>query len=176
MGGNQSAENGVNNLKEEEQDKAKLAEQLEHDKLVFGEFDDLFDKYDHDCDGFLDEFEVQDALKSYVMKHKDQKHLIDDLTNQLEISADYKLNKEDFRNMMVSFVGRKDPIDEIIDVFKVFDKNLSAQIGATELSHVFRKLGLTLTDEESTSLVKEGDNDNDAVVDFHEFISIMISK
>jgi Ca2+-binding EF-hand superfamily protein len=41
---------------------------------------------------------------------------------------------------------------------------------------VFAKLGLNLTDEESLSLVREGDNDGDDVVDFHEFISIMISK
>jgi calmodulin len=96
--------------------------------------------------------------------------------NQLDLPSDYKLSKEEFRNLMVCYVGSKDPIDEIIDVFKVFDKNLSAQIGPTELTHVFNKLGLNLTEEESKSLVKEGDNDGDDVVDFHEFISIMISK
>ncbi len=173
MGNKESSENLV---KEDEDNKAKLQEQLEYEKLIYGEFDDIFDKFDFDGDGLLDEFEVVDALKSYCLKHKDKKQLIDDLKNQLEITSDYKLNKEDFRNMMVSFAGNKDPIDEIIDVFKVFDKNLSAQVGPTELGHVFAKLGLNLTDEESISLVREGDNDGDDVVDFHEFISIMISK
>jgi Ca2+-binding EF-hand superfamily protein len=128
MGNKESSENLV---KEDEDNKAKLQEQLEYEKLIYGEFDDIFDKFDFDGDGLLDEFEVVDALKSYCLKHKDKKQLIDDLKNQLEITSDYKLNKEDFRNMMVSFAGNKDPIDEIIDVFKVFDKNLSAQVGPT---------------------------------------------
>lgn len=161
---------------EEEEDKLKVQEQIEMEKLKYGVFDDIFDKFDYDCNGYLDESEIHMALKSYIQKHKDQKAQVEDLLNQLEISGDYKLNKEDFRNMMICFVGNKDPIDEIIDVFKVFDKNLSAQIGPTELAHVFAKLGLNLTEEESRILVQEGDNDGDSVIDFHEFIAIMISK
>jgi calmodulin len=163
-------------MKEEEEDKAKLNEQIELEKAKYGEFDDIFDKFDHDNGGTLDQIEVFHAFRSYCLKHKDHKLQIDDLINQLDLPADYRLSKDEFRNLMICFVGSKDPIDEIIDVFKVFDKNLSAQIGPTELTHVFNKLGLNLTDEESKSLVREGDNDGDDVVDFHEFISIMISK
>ena len=166
----------LNNNNDDEEDRRIIQEQMEQEKLKYGEFDDIFAKYDMDGNGCLDDQEIKMALKSYVLKHKDKKPQVDELLNQLELSGDYKLTKDDFRSMMICFIGNKDPIDEIIDVFKVFDKNLSAMIGPHELTHVFGKLGLNLSEEESKILIKEGDTDSDDVIDFHEFIAIMISK
>ena len=166
----------MNAAQEEEQDRLRILEQIEKEKLIYGEFDEIFDKFDLDGNGVLDSAEIFLALKTYVLKYKEKKPQVDDLMNQLDLTGENKLTKDDFRNMMLCFIGSKDPIDEIIDVFKVFDKNLSAQIGANELTHVFGKLGLNLSIEEAKILIKEGDTDNDDVIDFHEFISIMISK
>jgi Ca2+-binding EF-hand superfamily protein len=56
------------------------------------------------------------------------------------------------------------------------DKNLEGQIGANEIKHVFSKLGLNLSQEEARELVCEADTDGDEVMDFEEFLKIMIAK
>ncbi len=59
---------------------------------------------------------------------------------------------------------------------RCMDKNLEGQIGANEIKHVFSKLGLNLSQEEARELVCEADTDGDEVMDFEEFLKIMIAK
>jgi calcium-binding protein CML len=64
----------------------------------------------------------------------------------------------------------------MIDVFKCMDKNLEGQIGANEVKHVFSKLGLNLSIDDARELIGEADTDGDEVMDFEEFLKIMIAK
>ena len=66
--------------------------------------------------------------------------------------------------------------ENMIDVFKCFDKNLVGEVGSDEIRHVFGKLGMNLTIEEARELIQEGDTDGDEVMDFEEYIKIMLAK
>ena len=56
--------------------------------------------------------------------------------------------------------------EELSDVFKVFDKDNSGFISASELKEVSSKLGRNLTDEDVTEMMKETDLDEDGKISY----------
>ena len=56
--------------------------------------------------------------------------------------------------------------EELSDVFKVFDKDNSGFISASELKEVSSKLGRNLTDEDVKEMMKETDLDEDGKISY----------
>ena len=56
--------------------------------------------------------------------------------------------------------------EELRDVFKVFDKDNSGFISASELKEVSSKLGRNLTDEDVKEMMKETDLDEDGKISY----------
>jgi len=77
---------------------------------------------------------------------------------------------------MYAFIVGQDPIEELIDVFKIFDKDNSKEITDIEILHVFDKLGLNLSRDDIKTLMSEADFDINNSIEFEEFIKIMIVK
>jgi calmodulin len=65
---------------------------------------------------------------------------------------------------------------ELLEAFKVFDKDGNGFISAEELRHVMTNLGEKLTDEEVNEMIREADQDGDGQVDYSEFVKMMLSK
>jgi len=68
-----------------------------------------------------------------------------------------------------------DTEEDLIDAFKVFDKDGNGFISAVELRHVMTSLGEKLSDEEVDEMIKEADTDNDGQINYHEFVKMMMS-
>ena len=56
--------------------------------------------------------------------------------------------------------------EQLRDVFKVFDKDNSGFISASELKEVSSKLGRNLTDEDVKEMMKETDLDEDGKISY----------
>ena len=56
--------------------------------------------------------------------------------------------------------------EELRDVFKVFDKDNSGFISASELKEVSSKLGRNLTEEDVKEMMKETDLDEDGKISY----------
>jgi calmodulin len=57
----------------------------------------------------------------------------------------------------------QDSKSEILEAFKVFDKDGSGKISASELRSIMTDLGEKLTDEEVSEMIREADKDGDGV-------------
>lgn len=160
-----------------DQDKIKQEELkfMEEEKKKYGEFDELYERVRAGTD-FLNKEKIKMAVKQYCDNNKQYADNLEEMINQLEINEQRGISKEEFRMLMSSFTSNKEPLEELIDVYKIFDKNLSGEIGPNELIHVFSNLGMNLGDEDAKRLIEEADHDSDSTLDFEEFIRIMISK
>ena len=69
-----------------------------------------------------------------------------------------------------------DSEEEIVEAFKVFDKDGNGFISAAELRHVMTNLGEKLTDEEVDEMIREADIDGDGQINYEEFVKMMMSK
>ena len=69
-----------------------------------------------------------------------------------------------------------DTEEELIEAFKVFDRDGNGLISAAELRHVMTNLGEKLTDEEVDEMIREADVDGDGHINYEEFVRMMMAK
>lgn len=58
---------------------------------------------------------------------------------------------------------------ELLETFKVFDRNGDGVINAKELTAMMHQLGDRITMEEAKQMISDVDEDNDGVINFDEF-------
>ncbi|MGA0857823.1 MAG: EF-hand domain-containing protein, partial [Candidatus Nanopelagicales bacterium] len=66
--------------------------------------------------------------------------------------------------------------EEIIEAFKVFDKDGNGFISAAELRHVMTNLGEKLSDEAVDAMIRDADIDSDGQINFEAFVRTMMSR
>ena len=69
-----------------------------------------------------------------------------------------------------------DTEEELMEAFKVFDKDGNGYITALELSSVMNSLGEKLTEEEVEEMIREADIDGDGQIDYDEFVRMMMAR
>jgi len=66
--------------------------------------------------------------------------------------------------------------EEILEVFKVFDKNGDGFISATELRHIMTNFRKKTTGEEVGEMIREANLDDDGQINCDEMVKMMMSK
>ena len=61
--------------------------------------------------------------------------------------------------------------ERITAIFKSWDANGDGQLSVRELSKVFKKLGVSLTSQQSSLLLAEADTNADGAIDLEEFVA-----
>ncbi len=142
----------------------------------YGEYDQLFLRYDLDKDGLLNENEFINLLDHYLVLKPELSDLINEIRNEIKIDQSSPLTQEEFRNLMYNCFTNQDVSERAIEVFKIFDKNAEAELTSIEILHVFNKLGLNMSLEDVELLLEEAVNNRNGKLVFEDFIKIMIAK
>lgn len=74
---------------------------------------------------------------------------------------------------MTQKYSERDPTDEILRAFKLFDEEGKGRISLRNLKKIARELGENLTEEELQAMIEEFDKDQDGFINEQEFLSIM---
>ena len=74
---------------------------------------------------------------------------------------------------MTKNLQETDAEDMTMESFKVFDRDNSGFIGASELHRVFKILGQDFQDYEIEAMIKAADTDGDGLVGYDDFIKMM---
>merc|ERR1712178_616500 len=80
---------------------------------------------------------------------------------------------EEFLKMMTHKILNRDPKDEILKAFRLFDDDGTGKISFKNLKRVAKELGERMTDEELQEMIDEADRDGDGEVNEDEFFRIM---
>lgn len=80
---------------------------------------------------------------------------------------------QDFLNLMTVKMAERDPREEILKAFRLFDDDNTGKISLKNLKRVARELGETMADEELQEMIDEADRDGDGEISEEEFIRIM---
>merc|ERR1711865_1363139 len=76
---------------------------------------------------------------------------------------------EEFLKMMTHKILNRDPKDEILKAFRLFDDDETGKISFKNLKRVAKELGERMTDEELQEMIDEADRDGDGEVNDEEF-------
>ena len=74
---------------------------------------------------------------------------------------------------MTRKISERDPREEILKAFKLFDDDNTGKVSLKNLKRVARELGETMTDEELQEMIDEADRDGDGEISEEEFIRVM---
>jgi centrin-1 len=80
---------------------------------------------------------------------------------------------EDFLALMTAKMAERDPREEILKAFRLFDDDETGRISFKNLKRVARELGESIGDEELQEMIDEADRDGDGEVSEEEFLRIM---
>ncbi|KAF1813826.1 EF-hand [Eremomyces bilateralis CBS 781.70] len=157
------------------------------------EVQEAFNLFDMDRDGHLDYHELKVAMKALgfdLPKNEIQQILTTRgiPTQNLKTSSKVPqtappslvgtnkllLPRPTFETLMASMILNRDPRDEILRAFDLFDENRTGKIGLDDLRRVARELGEQLSEEDLAAMIDEFDLDGDGMIDRDEFVGICL--
>nr|KAF6440111.1 centrin 3 [Rousettus aegyptiacus] len=163
-------------------DKTKRKKRRELSEEQKQEIKDAFELFDTDKDEAIDYHELKSfPLSSSHLDKVAMRALGFDVkkADVLKILKDYdreatgKITFEDFNEVVTDWILERDPHEEILKAFKLFDDDDSGKISLRNLRRVARELGENMSDEELRAMIEEFDKDGDGEINQEEFIAIM---
>ena len=163
---------------------ASLAELTEEQREEIGE---AFNLFDLDKDGYIDYHELKVAMKAlgFDLPKQEilgilQQHGTSQQQNAKQSSRQQQqyapgrqlLSFQAFQTLMAQRILSRDPRDEILRAFELFDEGGKGTITLQDLTRVARELGEALSHDELVAMIEEFDMDNDNAISREEFIQI----
>merc|ERR1712195_159515 len=115
------------------------------------EIKEAFDLFDTDGSGNIDQKELKVAMRALGFEPK----------------------REEIKNMMTQKMAERDPREEMMKAFRLFDDDDTGKINFHNLRRVAKELGENMTDEEIQEMIDEADRDGDGEINEDEFMRIM---
>ena len=138
------------------------------------EFREAFDMFDKDRDGSITIKELANVMRTLSHTTTDQD--IADMIAEVDIDGNGKIEFEEFVSLMNRRTKETDTEEEVINAFRVFDKDQNDTISSTELRHIMTTIGDKLTDDEIDEMIREADIDGDGYINYVEFVRMMMAK
>ena len=149
-----------------------MADQLTEEQIV--EFKEAFSLFDKNADGIVATKDLGTVLRSLGQNPTAAE--LQDMINEVDSDGNGTIDFPEFLTIMSRKMKDTDTEEEILEAFRVFDKDGSGFTTAAELRHVMTNLGEKLTDQEVDEMIREADLDGDGKVNYEEFLRMMSSE
>jgi centrin-3 len=135
------------------------------------EIKEAFDLFDHEKTGQVDYHELKVAMRALGFDVKKQEVI--KLMRDYDREETGSVNYNGFYEILAEKYLARDPEEEILRGFELFDDEATGKIGLRNLRRVARELGEKLADDELQAMIDEFDTDQDGMISKEEFVSIM---
>ena len=138
------------------------------------EIKQTFRLFDENNDGNIDEKELGNVFRS-LGQHYTQAELAE-MIAEIDSDGSGVIEFNEFLQLMRRRMRDTDTEEEMVEAFKVFDRDGDGLISLTELKLVMKQIGENLTERECEDIINAGDRDNDGKLNFDEFIRMMVGE
>ena len=138
------------------------------------DYQDIFDQFDKDKDGKISGKELANAMVS--MGQNPTEDEINDMMREVDLNQDGKIDFDEFMALMVKNSSDTQTEEEVINAFRVFDKEGKGLISSSELKHIMMTIGDKMSEEEADEMVNEADIDEDGMINYEEFVRMMMAS
>ncbi|XXG74310.1 hypothetical protein AAC387_Pa07g3067 [Persea americana] len=137
---------------------------------------DIFSRFDMDSDGSLTHLELAALLRSLGFQPTgDQIHR---LLDNMDANGNGSVEFDELVDAILPSMAPQKLVDQdqLMEVFRSFDRDGNGYITAAELAQSMAKMGHPLTFQELTEMFREADTDGDGMISFSEFTSVMANS
>ena len=135
---------------------------------------DIFDQFDKDKDGKISGKELANAMFSMGQNPTDDE--INEMMREVDLNQDGKIDFDEFMILMTKSSPETQAEEEVINAFRVFDKEGNGLIASSELKHIMMTIGDKMSQEEAEEMVNEADIDEDGMINYEEFVRMMMAS
>merc|ERR1712146_279601 len=143
----------------------------ELDESEKAEIKEAFDLFDTDGSGNIDIKELTIAMKALGCEPKPGE--IEKMIGEVDDDGSGEIGYPEFLTMMTNKILNKDPKDDMVKAFRLFDDDETGSVTLKNLKRVARETGQTLSDEELEEMLADADKDGDGVLNEEEFLAMM---
>ena len=101
---------------------------------------------------------------------------INEMMREVDLNQDGKIDFDEFMILMTKSSPDTQTEEEVINAFRVFDKEGNGLIASSELKHIMMTIGDKMTEEEADEMVNEADIDEDGMINYEEFVRMMMAR
>ena len=138
------------------------------------ELKEAFDMFDRDKDSMINKRELGCVLRSIGQEPSEQD--LSDMLADISKEDDSPLTFEDVMEIINKNLNGTEAEEELIEAFKVFDKEGNGLIPVGEFKHLMLTLGEKLPEEEVDEMIKEADPNNEGNVNYIDFSKRILMK
>eukprot|EP01004_Peranema_trichophorum_P007944 NODE_6712_length_852_cov_58.119342_g6114_i0.p1 GENE.NODE_6712_length_852_cov_58.119342_g6114_i0~~NODE_6712_length_852_cov_58.119342_g6114_i0.p1 ORF type:complete len:176 (-),score=54.22 NODE_6712_length_852_cov_58.119342_g6114_i0:245-772(-) len=135
---------------------------------------EAFELFDTDKNGQIDAHEMKVAMRALGFDVRKEEVL--KLLEEFDREGGGHIGLSEFSEIMSEKICERDPREEMVKAFQLFDDDNTGKISIKNLRRVARELGENMTDDELQAMIDEFDKDQDGEINEDEFISIMTNN
>lgn len=133
---------------------------------------EAFDLFDMDKTGKIDYHEIKLTLKAFGFNIKKQELL--NLLEKHDLERhDNKLSFDDFMQLMTEKFSERNPRDEAILAFDLFDEEKKGKINLKNLKKAVKEINENLDENELKAIIEEFDTDKDGYITKTDFLKVL---
>ena len=131
-----------------------------------------FRLFDEDNNGSIDEKELGNVFRSLGQYYTQAE--LQEMIGEIDADGSGVVEFDEFLRLMQRRMRDTDTEEEMVEAFKVFDRDGDGLISLNELKLVMRQIGEPLSERDCQDIITSGDRDNDNKLNFDEFIRMMV--
>merc|ERR1719230_541775 len=135
------------------------------------EIKEAFDLFDVDGSGNIDIKELTIAMKALGCEPKPGE--IEKMIGEVDDDGSGEIGFPEFLKMMTNKILNKDPKDDMLKAFRLFDDDQTGAVSLKNLKRVARETNQTLTEDELQEMLNDADKDGDGELNEEEFLTMM---
>lgn len=135
------------------------------------EFKEAFTFFDADGDGFMTVEELATVVRS-LGQFPSQSQLKEATASLGKDRVDF----DGFLKVMTTVMQTQDSMDEIMEAFRVFDKDETGMMNVGELRHIMLNFGEPMPTKALDKMLADAKPDKTGMINYKEFIKKLLAK
>merc|ERR1711907_765009 len=131
------------------------------------EIKEAFDLFDTDGSGNIDVKELTIAMGALGCEPKPGE--IEKMISEVDDDGGGGIGFDEFLKMMTNKILNKDPKDDMLKAFRLFDDDQTGSVSFKNIKRVAKETNQSLSDEELQSMLDDADKDGDGVLNEEEW-------
>jgi len=137
------------------------------------EIKDAFDTFDTNRSGYVDYYSLKCAMRALGFPVRKAEVL--EAMREEGCMETGKISYDEFSRILSRKYTEREPLDDILRVFRFFDKDGKGRISLADLRKVVAELGEGLSESDLQCMIDEFDENRDGCINESEFVKVMQS-